>query len=137
MWQVNHIFDVPKMGRGGEPILPSDDCHFTVLPRFSLYGVAPRSRNCSQKILFMSGLLFWVRALFLRFLVDVFLFSCVSGFCQGIFLLFRAFVFFRVFFSFFSSSLLLLVLGLARVSFLSLPSAACRRATSTGRSDAA
>ena len=29
-----------------------------VLPRFSLYGVAPHSRNCSKKIIFMSGLLF-------------------------------------------------------------------------------
>ena len=36
---------------------------------FWFYGVVPRSRNCSK--MFMSGLLFWVRSLFLRFLVDV------------------------------------------------------------------
>ena len=88
--------------------------------RFMVWRLAPET---VQKILFMSDLLFWVRFLFLRFPVGFVLFSCGSEFCQGIFSLFRAFVFFFSFSSF-SSSLLLLFLGLARVSlrlFCSLP----------------
>ena len=39
----------------------------SVLPMFLLYILVFRSRKCLEKILFMSGLVFWVRSLFFWF----------------------------------------------------------------------
>ena len=73
--------------------------------RFMVWCLAPES--VQKKVLFMSGLLFWVRSLLLRFPVGdsaSFWFSCGSEFCQAIF--FRCFV--PLFFPFPSPSSLLL-----------------------------
>ena len=95
-----------------------------VLPRFSLYGVVPCSRNRSKTFSSCQVSCFGFVLSFLGFLSASFWFSCGSEFCQAIFCsLFRAFVF-PFSFSFFSSSLLLLFFGLVRVSlrlFCSLP----------------
>ena len=86
----------------------------------------------------MSGLLFWVCSFFFDFSSTSLLFACVSGFCQVIFSLFRAFAFSFFFFLFLFPPLLGAGPGLPSSASSSSPLCPVRRSPPpTGRNIAA